>query len=538
MPYHCKTDLVFKMGQEAPGRAGDASLMLFNSSIFILAFLPVTLAVFFAVGRYSANAAAALLGIASLIFYGAWNAQYVPLLLGSIGVNFALSQVLGDGQRSLGVRRAVFVAAVTANLALLGYFKYANFFLATFSSVANAQLSLGAIVLPLGISFYTFTQIAFLADTWKNHARERNFAHYLLFVTYFPHLIAGPILHHGEMMPQFRKKAIYTPDWGNLAAGVSVFILGLAKKALIADAIAPVARAVFTTADAGVQIEFLRAWGGAMAYAMQIYFDFSGYCDMAIGISILFGVRMPLNFNSPYKASSITDFWRRWHMTLSRFLRDYLYIPLGGSRRTRPRRYLNLMITMLLGGLWHGAAWTYVAWGGLHGFYLVVNHAWKFLWKRAGRKDTPAGLLVLAASVAVTFSTVVVAWVLFRATSFASALRILGGMAGLHGIDLPAKAGLVKALATKFGMAPQSQAPYISNTAILGLMILLAICWLTPNVYQVMGLRNPSLTAIKPAASVVWRPSLGWAICLGILGAVAFTGILSGPPSEFLYFQF
>jgi alginate O-acetyltransferase complex protein AlgI len=512
--------------------------MLFNSSLFILAFLPVTVALFFAVGRVSPNAAATLLGLASLVFYGAWNIQYVPLLISSIGVNFALSQVLGDTARRPGTRRMVFAGAIAANLALLGYFKYANFFLNSWAGMTGASLTPWSIVLPLGISFYTFTQIAFLADTYKKQVREKNFAHYLLFVTYFPHLIAGPILHHAEMMPQFRKQAIYRPQWENFAVGVSVFIVGLAKKTLIADAIAPVARAVFTSADFGERIELLRAWGGALAYAMQIYFDFSGYCDMAIGISILFGVRLPLNFNSPYKAVSIVDFWRRWHMTLSRFLRDYLYIPLGGSRRSRPRRYVNLMITMLLGGLWHGAAWTYVAWGGLHGFYLVVNHAWEYLRRRIAPNAEPAGPVLRALSVAVTFAAVVVAWVLFRASSFASALRILSGMAGLNGIDLPAKAGAVKALAVRLGMAPVSQTPYISNTAILGLMALLAICWLAPNAYQIMGARNPALNAVEPGAKWIWRPSLGWAVGLGVLGAVAFTGILSGPPSEFLYFQF
>ncbi len=530
MPYHCKAELVLKRASKGRGRR----VMLFNSSIFILAFLPVTLALFFAVGRVSPNAAATLLGLASLVFYGAWNLHYVPLLLASIGVNFALSQVLGDTARRPATRRAVFAAAIAANLALLGYFKYANFFLDS----AGLPNALGAIVLPLGISFYTFTQIAFLADTYKKQAQEKNFAHYLLFVTYFPHLIAGPILHHAEMMPQFRKKAIYTPNWENIAIGASVFIMGLAKKTLIADEIAPVARAVFAAADYGTQIEFFRAWGGALAYAMQIYFDFSGYCDMAIGISIMFGVRLPLNFNSPYKARSIIDFWRRWHMTLSRFLRDYLYIPLGGSRHSRPRRYFNLILTMLLGGLWHGAAWTYVAWGGLHGFYLVVNHAWDYLRKRILPNARPAGPILRGLSVAITFAAVVAAWVLFRATSFASALRILSGMAGLNGIDLPAKAGPLKAMAAKLGLSPVSQSPYISNTAILGLLLLLAICWLAPNAYQVMGAKNPALTQVEGRARWTWRPSLGWAVGLGALGAVAFTAIFTGPPSEFLYFQF
>jgi alginate O-acetyltransferase complex protein AlgI len=511
--------------------------MLFNSSYFILAFLPATLAGFFLVGRRSPTAGAALLAIASLVFYGDWNIQYVPLLLGSIGVNFLLSQVIGRDRLALVAKRAVFALAITANLALLGYFKYTDFFLDSYTTITGAHLAPWNITLPLGISFYTFTQIAFLADAWKKQVKERNFAHYLLFVTYFPHLIAGPILHHSEMMPQFRKREIYRPDGSNLAVGTCVFIIGLAKKTLLADQIAPAAHAVFRAADLGGQIEFLRAWSGALAFTMQIYFDFSGYCDMAIGISILFGVSLPLNFNSPYKAVNIIDFWRRWHMTLSRFLRDYLYIPLGGNRHSRPRRYLNLMITMLLGGLWHGAAWTYVAWGGLHGVYLVCNHAWHFLLEKFGiRPVRPAERLARVASAALTFAAIVVAWVLFRAATFTSAMRILGGMVGLHGIDLPS--GTAKAFAARIGMAPISRSPYISNITVLGLIVLLAVCWFAPNVYQIMGRKNPSLNAVTPATLLSWRPSLAWAIGLGILGAAGFAGILSGPPSEFLYFRF
>jgi D-alanyl-lipoteichoic acid acyltransferase DltB (MBOAT superfamily) len=512
--------------------------MLFNSSLFILAFLPATLALFFLTGRKRPDAAAALLGAASLTFYASWSVKYVPLLLGSICANFILSQLIAGGRR-MAFRRGLFALAIAANLALLGYFKYANFFLASYADITGASVPVWNIVLPLGISFYTFTQIAYLADTYKNQVRERKFTHYLLFVTYFPHLIAGPILHHAEMMPQFRKPSIYRPSWDNLAVGLSVFIMGLAKKTLLADAIAPVARAVFGAADYGQHIEFLRAWGGALAYAMQIYFDFSGYCDMAIGASILFGVRLPLNFNSPYKAVSIIDFWRRWHMTLSRFLRDYLYIPLGGNRRSRLRRYFNLMVTMLLGGLWHGAAWTYVAWGGLHGLYLVVDHAWNFLAGKMGvRLSGRAAKIARLVSVAMTFAAVVAAWVLFRASSFTSAMLILKGMAGLNGIDVPARLASLKILIGSMGWAPVTQDPYISNTAIVGLLLLMAACWLMPNIYQLMGSRNPALDEVEATAAARWRPSAAWAIGLGILGALAFAGVVSGPPSEFLYFQF
>jgi D-alanyl-lipoteichoic acid acyltransferase DltB (MBOAT superfamily) len=512
--------------------------MLFNSSLFILAFLPAVLAGFVLVGRKWPDVAAALLGVVSLAFYASWSIRYLPLLLASICLNFMLSQLIGDGSRPR-QRRTVFILAIAANLALLGYFKYANFFLATAADVTGAALPVWSIVLPLGISFYTFTQIAYLVDTYRNQVKERKFTHYLLFVTYFPHLIAGPILHQAEMMPQFRKTSIYRPTFENFSVGASIFIIGLAKKTLLADGIAPVAHAVFGAADFGQRIEFFRAWGGALAYAMQIYFDFSAYCDMAIGISILFNVRLPLNFNSPYKAVNIIDFWRRWHMTLSRFLRDYLYIPLGGSRCSRPRRYVNLIITMLLGGLWHGAAWTYVAWGGLHGFYLVINHAWQFVVEKSGFKPSPlVARLARPISIAVTFAAVVAAWVLFRASSFTSAMLILKGMAGMNGIDVPARLGPLKEFAAQWGLAPITQGPYISNTAIAGLLLLMAACWLMPNVYQLMGSSNPALGTVDATRAPEWRPGPAWAVGLGILGAIAFAGVVSGPPSEFLYFQF
>jgi D-alanyl-lipoteichoic acid acyltransferase DltB (MBOAT superfamily) len=260
-------------------------------------------------------------------------------------------------------------SAIAVNLILLGYFKYANFFADNLNHFAGTALPIGQVILPLGISFFTFTQIAFLVDTYQGKVKEFNFVHYTLFVTYFPHLIAGPVLHHKEMMPQFAKRNVCHLNWDNVAVGLSIFVLGLAKKVLIADSLAEFATPIFSAVAAGGQPMLFEAWIGALAYTLQLYFDFSAYSDMAIGISLMFNVRLPMNFNSPYKATSIIDFWRRWHMTLSRFLRDYLYIPLGGSRNGKAQRYLNLMITMLLGGLWHGAGWTFVIWGGLHGFY-------------------------------------------------------------------------------------------------------------------------------------------------------------------------
>ncbi|WP_309246667.1 MBOAT family O-acyltransferase [Ramlibacter montanisoli] len=292
-------------------------------------------------------------------------------------------------------------------------------------------------ILPLGISFYTFTQIAFLVDTYQGKVTEFNFFRYALFVTWFPHLIAGPVLHHAEMMPQFARKAVCRIDWQNVAVGLSIFVLGLAKKVLLADSIAEFASPVFDGVKAGAQPMLFEAWVGALAYTLQLYLDFSAYSDMAIGLSLMFNVRLPLNFDSPYKATSIIDFWRRWHMTLSRFLRDYLYIPLGGGRAGNARRYANLMTTMVLGGLWHGAGWTFVVWGTLHGCYLLVNHAWRAFRRRHGWGE--GGRAAALAAGALTFLAVVVGWVFFRADSMASAVTMLQGMTGMPAWPWPTR---------------------------------------------------------------------------------------------------
>ena len=354
--------------------------MLFNSFVFIFVFLPLTLAGFFLLGRFRPGLAAAWLTAASLVFYGWWNPLYVGLLVLSICFNYACGVAIARATAGNDKRRSqrMLIFAVAANLGVLAYYKYANFFLASINPVSGTALSLGEIVLPLGISFFTFTQIAFLADAYYGKVREYSFVHYGLFVTYFPHLIAGPVLHHAEMMPQFAQPATYRFSFENAAVGITIFVIGLFKKVMLADEIGVYAKPVFDTAATGVELTALEAWCGALAYTLQLYFDFSGYSDMAIGLSRLFGVVLPLNFHSPYKAVNIIAFWRRWHMTLSRFLRDYLYIPLGGNRRGVARRYAALLITMVLGGLWHGAGWTFVLWGTLHGVYLVksrVAHA-------------------------------------------------------------------------------------------------------------------------------------------------------------------
>ncbi|HET9700323.1 MAG TPA: MBOAT family O-acyltransferase, partial [Burkholderiales bacterium] len=399
--------------------------MLFNSYEFIFGYLPLTFLGFFLLARVSHFLAASWLTLASLFFYAWWNPAYVGLLLGSILFNFIAGMSIGRAVARGETRLAGWLLAgsVGGDLLLLAYYKYADFFLSNINAVSGAELPLLGIVLPLGISFFTFTQIAFLVDTWQGKVREYRFVHYALFVTYFPHLIAGPVLHHKEMMPQFALGTTYRPHWENIAVGLTIFFIGLFKKTVLADGIAQYVGPVFSAHDAGARLPLLDAWGGALAYTFQLYFDFSGYSDMAIGLSRLFGVQLPLNFHSPYKADNIIEFWRRWHMTLSRFLRDYLYIPLGGSRRGGSRRYLNLMLTMVLGGLWHGANWTFVVWGGLHGFYLMVNHAWHALRRRLGLGDGGRG--GRWAGRVLTFLAVVVAWVFFRAESVDDALYVL-----------------------------------------------------------------------------------------------------------------
>jgi len=345
--------------------------MLFNSYEFIFLYFPIVLSGFFFIGKYSYRFAALWLAAASLFFYGWWNPKFVTLLLGSIIFNFAAGYLIAH-KKFAAKQKIIFVISIAINLILLGVFKYTNFFIATANTLGVHWSSLD-IILPLGISFFTFTQIAYLVDVYKGIAREYNFIHYMLFVTWFPHLIAGPVLHHKQMMPQFASPSIYKPNNESIAVGLTLFSLGLFKKVVLADQFALFANPVFNGAGQGESPMIEKAWFGVLAYTLQLYFDFSGYSDMAIGLSRIFNVKLPLNFNSPYKAANIIDFWRRWHMTLSKFLRDYLYVPLGGNRKGPARRHLNLMVTMLLGGLWHGAGWTFVLWGGLHGLYLVLK---------------------------------------------------------------------------------------------------------------------------------------------------------------------
>lgn len=499
--------------------------MLFNSHAFLFCFLPVVLLAYFAAARRGAELGNLVLALASLFFYAYWDVRYLPLLLASIGGNYWCSLRIRAAQGR--ARRHWLTAAVAANLLLLGWYKYAGFFAASLARATGWHLPTLHILLPIGISFFTFTQIAFLVDTARGQVRESRFLHYLLFVTYFPHLIAGPVLHHKEMMPQFADPANRMPRASNFAVGCSIFFIGLAKKVLVADSLAPYANQLFAEPQ---QASLLVAWGGVLAYAFQLYFDFSGYSDMAIGLSRLFGVRLPLNFASPYKATSVTDFWRRWHMTLSRFLRDYLYFPLGGNRKGALRCHVNLLATMLLGGLWHGAGWNFVIWGGLHGLYLVIHHAWHAVGWNIGRC---AGWLL-------TFGAVCVAWVFFRAPDLSTALSILHGLSGGRGVGLPDALGL--ALGPLHGWLAGVGIDWYQGGAsrfvetwawVLGAgVIALAL----PNTQQIMHRYAPVLEQVDGATWLAWRPAPAPALMIGVL---AVLGVLSlNQPSDFLYFQF
>jgi alginate O-acetyltransferase complex protein AlgI len=516
--------------------------MLFNSAVFIFGFFPLVVVLFFWFARFSHMMAAGWLVFASLFFYGWWNPRYVLLLIASVAFNYAsgfyMARLVRGGKPA--VTRVVLAAAITANLALLGYYKYANFFLQISADLTGHGLDVGRVLLPLGISFFTFTQIAFLVDVYRGFAREYNFVHYSLFVTYFPHLIAGPVLHHKEMMPQFQEARTYRLNWEDVAVGLTIFFIGLFKKTVIADGVAAYVAPLFAAPG---EPDLLAAWAGALAYTFQLYFDFSGYSDMAIGLSRVFGIKLPLNFDSPYKAVNIIEFWRRWHMTLSRFLRDYLYFPLGGNRKGAVRRHVNLMTTMLLGGLWHGAGWTFIAWGGLHGMYLVANHAWRGLRQRLGHDPDQSTRWGRAAAQLCTLIAVVVGWVFFRSANFQDAVAILRGMAGINGIAIPAALVTalpwletpLKSLGVEFVLGGGSQ--FVMQFA--WILVLLPLTLLAPNTQEIMGHFQPALDykgSSFAATRFAWRPLPAWGMLASLVVA---GGLLSlSRVSEFLYYQF
>lgn len=526
--------------------------MLFNSYEFVLVFFPVTIVLFYLFSRIDARYGLGLLIVASMIFYAWWDARFLVLLIGSIVFNFLVASELHRLAEARQEREAsrLLTVGIVVNLGALAFFKYGHFILDNWNLAFGTRFTLGAVILPLGISFFTFEQIAYLVDVRRRQAPAPEVLPYTLFVSFFPRLVAGPILRYTEIFPQLRRKESEPVDWENLAVGLTIFFIGLFKKAFLADGISTFANTVFGQAARGEQLDLFIAWGGALAYTLQLYFDFSAYSDMAIGIARCFGIRFPVNFFSPYKSTSIIEFWRRWHITLSRFLRDYLYIGLGGNRHGSVRRYANLLVTMLLGGLWHGANWTFVFWGGLHGLYLVINHAW-----RAGSRYVPGADRLRGTALSrllawtVTFMAVVIGWVFFRSTTFGAAMHMLQAMSGANGASIPIS------VAAHFG-SEQHYLARLGITAGLGsgtlftqmyawIGGLFAIAILFPNTAELLAAHKPALnleqfasaeTATWKLGRIRWEPTVAWSVAIAFLGLVGIVSITRA--SEFLYWQF
>lgn len=493
--------------------------MLFNSYSFLIFFLPFSLAFYTLFQSLkNKNYTIKYLFILSLVFYGYWNLNYLPLLLISILFNYSISLLIE--------RRAVtYYIGLIGNIALLIYYKYCQFLLENIDYLLNIPMTTHESDLPLGISFFTFTQIAFLTDRYQRKINPPNLTDYGLFITFFPHLMAGPILHHKEIMPQFSNKLQKLLSWENIAIGLTIFSIGLFKKTILADSLAPYANTIFDTASKG-SVTFIEAWLGSIAYSFQLYFDFSGYSDMAIGLARVFGIIFPLNFNSPYKSTDIITFWRRWHITLSRFLRDYIYIPLGGNRKGLLRRHLNLLLTMLIGGLWHGAAWTFVLWGGLHGGYLVINHYWQHLKTRyLSSIINDQNPFYKVAAQGITFIAVMVGWVYFKSDSIPTANNIIQSLSLGH-----------------FDLKSNIYSMHEIKTLVTLVFIIGVIVFFAPNTQQLLKNYSPAIETYPNEIGEYkvnlfqWSPSISLSALCALITIVSFLSL--GHISEFLYYKF
>jgi len=490
--------------------------VLFNSFPFIFAFLPITVLGYELLRRRGLRRATHIWLIgASCVFYAYWNATFLGLLFVSIVVNFAIG-------RKLQAKPSQFwlVVGLVWNLALLGYFKYANFFIDNVDALFGLNIEIARIVLPLGISFFTFQKITFIVDSYSNKVAPHDFVDFCLFVMFFPQLIAGPIVHFSEVIPQFARPTV-PPIADRFAIGITVFAIGLIKKVIIADTFAIHAEAFFGAAASGYAPGLIEAWLGLLCYTLQIYFDFSGYSDMAIGLGWIFGIRLPINFASPYKAQSIAEYWQRWHITLSRLLRDYIYVPLGGNRRGPVRQNVNLMITMLIGGLWHGAAWTVVLWGAMHGTMLVIHRVWERSAFGARHALHPA------AAVPLTFVCVLLAFAAFRAADLSTMLGIYRGLFGVNGISFWQETWAIEEPLAAAG---------------LGLAGLIAV-WGLPNTAEWLGSASPGLASPGyPATSTTsyrgftWQPEPRYGVVFALLLFTCFVKL--NDVSPFIYFQF
>ena len=513
--------------------------MLFNSVAYLVLFLPVAVVVFqfFSKGTDRERQLGWLV-LASLFFYASWQPIYLLLIIASVLVNFAMGKQLARCSDSS--TRFWLILGVGFNLLLLGYYKYTGFLVDSLNSLGGWLIPVPDITLPLAISFFTFQQIAYLVDVSRGECEEYQLRHYSLFVLFFPQLIAGPIVHHRDMMPQFMayRPSLRLPT--DFAVGLTFISIGLFKKVVIADSLALVADPVFDAAEAGHSPNSIDAWMATFAFSFQIYFDFSGYSDIAIGSARLFGIKLPENFSSPYKSRSIIEIWRRWHMTLSRFLRDYLYISLGGNRYGVARRYRNLMLTMLLGGLWHGAAWTFVVWGGLHGSYLCINHGWRAMINRLGLREFFGAAIFQPLFIALTFLAWSVAMVVFRAADITSAWSIIS--AAFLKVDFDSPQILGGALSNDYLWLLVSRlgfpiAPYFEACVVM--TVAGGTCWLLPSSQKFLANFEPVITpdgsTIKPGR-IAWRPSWAYAALIALMFSISLLSISTY--SRFIYFQF
>lgn len=496
--------------------------LLFNSYEFIFMFLPITFFIYFYLNhKRLIDASKGFLVFSSLFFYSWWNVAYLPIILSSMLFNYvignSLSKQNGGGSHRFS-KKSILTFGIVSNIALLGYFKYTDFMIENFNFVFSANVELLHLALPLAISFFTFQQISYLVDSYRQETKEYDFLNYALFVTFFPQLIAGPIVHHKEMMPQFANIKNKVKDYRNIAMGLFIFSMGLFKKVVIADTFAVWATAGF---DTPTTLNLFEAWATSLSYTFQLYFDFSGYTDMAIGLALLFNIKLPINFNSPYKATDIQDFWRRWHITLSRFLKDYVYIPLGGNRKGEFRTYNNLLATFIIGGIWHGAGWTFVFWGFLHGIALVIHRVWS---KLGFKLWTWLAWLI-------TFNFINIAWVFFRAKEWEDAVRVLGGMIGLNGVVLEEK--LFKKIGFLYNYGVEfAEVMKISNDGSKSLK------WILGGFILILLFKN-SLQFIKyNDSSNKYILTKKEAIYFGFLFLLAICSIYTSSHTEFIYFNF
>ena len=507
--------------------------MLFSTPTYIFLFLPLTFIIHLALLKWNKAVSGDIwLIAASFFFYSYTASQYLPLLIASIAVNFYLGKAISKistyktyrGKKNLHSNvkcKILLLAGILFNIALLAYFKYADFFILNIKLISSVDIPLLKLTLPLAISFFTFQQIAFLVDCHHKKTEERDFLTYCFFVMFFPQLIAGPIVRHREIIPQLSNIHNRVLNWSNITTGLFVFSIGLFKKVIIADSFSVWADTGFKTGEA---LGFFEAWGTSLSYTFQLYFDFSGYSDMAIGAALLFNIRLPVNFNSPYKAVNIQDFWRRWHITLSRWLRDYLYIPLGGNRRGAARTLIHILITFFLAGLWHGAGWTFMVWGTMHGIGLALHRVWQ---QRGFRLPRILGWLC-------TFLFINSTWVFFRAPSLSDALRVLRGMfSGNFETPKSITDILGSQVSWELISIASLDGPFMMTTHLVAFIVcipLLVFC--IPNSMQIVNF-------LPYSGIFTFKTNIKTAIYLAVLLFISFLTFAGNvSQSQFLYFNF